>query len=78
MSIAPVSGAGERLTTTEAARLLGCHPQHIRALVKAEKLPAERVGLPGRDYLLIPAAAVRAYRPEHPQMGRARHAAPKK
>lgn len=75
MSAVPADA--ERLTTTEAARLLGCHPQHIRALVKAEKLPAERVGLPGRDYLLIPAAAVRAYRPEHPQMGRARHAAPK-
>lgn len=66
----------ERLTTAEAAAMLGCHPQHVRALVKAEKLPAERVGLPGRDYLLIPAAAVRAYQPAHPQMGRKRHATP--
>jgi len=64
----------EQLTTTAAAKLLGCNPSWVRALAQRGELGAERVAHPRGAYYLVDAAAVRAYRPS--KRGRPRAGAP--
>jgi excisionase family DNA binding protein len=39
----------EWLTTTQAAQLIGYHPEYVRQLVKAGKIEAQKIG---RDWLI--------------------------
>ena len=68
------TAAPVRLTTAEAAALLGCSEGYLRALARAGTIRSERVDERRGSYYLFEPAAVAAYRPEH-RSGRKRRSA---
>ena len=63
-----------RLTTAEAAAVLGCTAGHLRALARAGTIRGERVDERRGSYYLFDPADVAAYRPTYP-WGRKRRGA---
>ena len=60
-----LADAPARLTTAEAAALLGCSEGYLRALARAGTIRGERVDERRGSYYLFDPADVAAYRPTH-------------